>query len=815
LATTTLVDQFKSAADREQRDKARTARRRRLRRIIVGTAILAVVVMAAIIAKFAYDRHRAALAVDEAGQQLRILTPAALDEADRAVERSLAAWPDNPDARGLEALIAAHRAFVQGDAAPSPDDALARAEDAGAPSYHLAIAGTLRDLAAGDVEAANATLTSLPPAPEDSPVAHHGDWLTGVVALAEAHDQKRIAHALPTVTSAVDAAPDWVVYLRTQNALRFAASDAESMQAELATARASHPEDLGLAVDETYFHALLHQTPGAVVLTAEKLLAPDATLFDFDVARVHLARGLARMHQGQRDPAIEDLVSAWSEAARWDGETRHRALTALRWLGAIERARELVARLPEGRQRALYEASLYVAAADPVPALEILATLPQDDHEVAYLLALALVEQRRFEEASLWVIRARKFFPDRQDLQVAEQRVAAATGDSSKAVATLGDIGDAHPETPRVWTALGEAHRAADDTQAALAAYRKAIEREAHPAEAHLALARSIEGNVHEDAEIRDALTKHLRDAAEAAPALPSYRYAFADHLLQIGQEPEAERRLRELVEVPGVEPVALLRLSEYVVASTPEFDAETDAEVTGWLDRADKLGADPTVLARERARAAVASGDASRIATARDDLAARVAKTPDDAELHLVYVLTLLASGDLDGARTEARYGVRRLKKPGNGRFYRLWAETEAARLKYRSAARIARDAWRQIRDESHLDAHQLLDVARRSIDLYMKEGKDEIARRTGRELTMTLPLDPDAWAMRARLEFDSKMDEAGCETALKGGELEPKTPAIHDAAAQCYRRTGRKAEADAEKARAEALRAASSSRR
>ncbi len=72
-----------------------------------------------------------------------------------------------------------------------------------------------------------------------------------------------------------------------------------------------------------------------------------------------------------------------------------------------------------------------------------------------------------------------------------------------------------------------------------------------------------------------------------------------------------------------------------------------------------------------------------------------------------------------------------------------------------------------------------------------------------------MTLPLDPDAWAMRARLEFDSKMDEAGCETALKGRELEPKTPAIHEAAAQCFRRTGRKAEAKAESALAEALRA------
>lgn len=813
-----LVDEFKSEADRQRAEKDAIVRRRRTRRLIIAAAAVVAMLIVGVIVKFAVDRYRAGAALAEAKAHLVSLSPSELAEADVAVERALRLAPGDANARGMHALISGHAAFVSGKQADIEAARLAveEAESADAGPFHLGISSALVDLADGDLVAAREHLQDLGEPPEGSPVAQHAAWLDALIATAEPYPRKAMEAALPAMEVAAEADPDWLIYQRTRDLLRFATGDPETVQAELAEARAAHPGDVGLAVDETLYHAMQHDNAGAVALTVDKLLAEPDALLAFDVARLYLARGLANVHRDELDAAVEDLTEAWGRAAAWDLYTRGQVIEKLRWLGKLEQARLLMAKLDGAPQTKLWEAGLQIPEGDAVRALETLAALPQDAPEVAHLQALALAEQRRFREARPWIDRARKYYPGRLDLEVAHLRAVAGLGEEGDAVAGLTELSDQHPAVPRVWTGLGEAQLAAaradenkdDDATppaAAIAAFEQAVTREPRPAEAHLQLARAVTGDLHRDEKARAEVTADLEKAAELMPALPRYRQALADHYLYIGHDDDAVELMRTLSKEPAVRADTLLSLSKYLLETRRgELGPELKSEVETLLAKADKLSPAPRDVARERARLAVASGDAEAAAKAAAELSPLVEAHEKDIELRLVYIDTLLASGDADEARSQARLGIRRLGKDVNGRFYIKWANAEVARGKVRGGGRIARDGWKRVSEEAHLPNYVLLAAAERSIALYVRLGKADIARRTGRELTRTLPLHPDAWAMRAELELDSKMEDAGCDSAASGLKLEPTSHAIHAAMAHCHASQGRFSEAKTEYARA-----------
>jgi tetratricopeptide (TPR) repeat protein len=773
------------------------ARRRRIRKIVAIIVAIVVLVILGIVAKLAFDRYRVSSWTTEAGQRLAALTPAELDAADEELDRALELAPGHAEALSMRALVRAHRAFFFGG---DLEAASAAVEAAEADSFHTGVAKALTELTRGDLEASRAVLDGLPPVPEQSPVPHHPVWLAGVLASTDPLDREGMKSAAAALDESVGTATEWLVYRRTRDALRFGAGDRDAALEDVTAARTEYPLALGLAVDEALYHALRHESASGVESTVNQLLESSGDLLAFDVARAHLARGIARLHLGRPDEAIEDLEQAWTGAAGWDWSTRDPVIGALRWLGEPERARALLEKTPAPELAgSLYDAQLEIADADIVGTLETLAKLPQDHAEVAFLQALALVEQRRFTEARPWIDRARGFFSERPDLEVAHQRTVAALEEEGDPVKALDTLSEDHPSAPRVWTGLGEAYLAAETIKRAKKAFEEAVERESHPAEAHLQLAEMIDGDLHRAKKARAAILEQLEAAVEADPQFPRYREHLARHLLFIGRDTRALELMHEMADEAGVQPETLLALVAYEIRAAGKIDQARHDELSKLVDKAEEFGGNPVALARERARLDIALGTPESIAAGRARVEPLIGQNSKDVELRLVYIESLLAQGEVDAALENSRVGVRRARKVGNGRLYQMWARAEVARGKDRTAARLARDGWKRTRDED-LAAYVLLDAAHFSADLYIKEKKPDIAVRVGREVTFTLPNHPDAWALRAEVELKDKREDNGCESAGKGIALEPTSAAIHAAMGHCHAIMGRKSEAKAE---------------
>lgn len=755
---------------------------------------LVVLVLLGIAGWFAFNRYRVSTGIAEAATDLTGPTPEGIASAVGRLDEVLAISPGEPDALALRGLALAHDTFVFGAEPTAATEALDAAASGGGDAFHVAVGQAMVALAQGDRSSAADLLANLPPAPEATPVPHHAAWLQGLLAATALHDHEQLSVAREALAEASAQAGSWPIFRRTIDELRFAAGDAEGAIEDVQAARTEHPLDLGLAVDELLYHALLHQGAESIISTSTQLLEGSDPLPARDVARLHLARGVARIHDGEPEPALEDLEAAWTKSAGWDDATRSHVLTHLRWLGKTERARELIEDKPTGTLADdLHRAALKITDADVPAALELLAGLPQEHPEVGALQAIALTEQRRFGEARAWIDRALATDPERWELQVANARTQVALDEKGKPLAELKALSKAHPTTPRVWTALAEARAKGDDAEATRKAFVKATKRDHRPAEAHFQLAQMREGNRHREKKLREAIESDLRAAIEHDSATPRYREALAEHLVYTGRIEEGVELLRAMLDEPAVDPGAMIELGALELRLGGEDAVDRSGKA---VDRAEKLGADPVSLAKGRARVDLARGDGEALGRARGVVEPLIGQNPKDVELRELYLDTLLAQGEIDAAFQNARIGVRRVGRDQNARMYLAWARVEKARGKERSGSRVASDGWQRLRQERP-PAHALLEAAELSIDLWMDMKKDDIARRVGRELTMALPFDPDAWALRAQTEFDAGTEDNGCESASKGIELKIDTPSIHAALARCYATTGRRKQA------------------
>jgi len=453
-----------------------------------------------------------------------------------------------------------------------------------------------------------------------------------------------------------------------------------------------------------------------------------------------------------------------------------------------------VAGLPETEAR-VYGAWAKLARGDIMASLEVLAELPQEHPRVAYLQALALVEQLRFEEAGPWIDRAEKLMPGLVELEVARARTELRLGDAAAAQGKLKALAEEEPYAPRAWTGLGEAYLAQGDDvdfRAARKALERAIEREPVPAEAMLRLAELWNSRRTQDPKAEREALGLLERAAKVNPYLPRYRQALAMQVADLGQRDRAIELLRGLVGVEGVDAEPLLQLVRFSLQrGLPAEDLP--AEIDDWLEAASKAGAAEADVERERARLAIAKGTNESLTDARDRLRKLLEATPGDIESRVLYSEAAAKLLDREDAELAIRKGLQATPSVAQGRLYLAWARIEARTGKRQRAASHARLGWLRMLEEDR-PAVELLDAAELTTTLWLRHGKPKVAVSIARELTSRLASHSDAWTIRAATELRANKSAEALQSAERALDLDDTNPRAHELHGHCLLRFGYK---------------------
>jgi Flp pilus assembly protein TadD len=420
---------------------------------------------------------------------------------------------------------------------------------------------------------------------------------------------------------------------------------------------------------------------------------------------------------------------------------------------------------------------------------------------VAYVQALALVEQHRHTEAGPWLDIAQRSIPSRVDLTVAAARAQIQTGDAEAALAALDQLANAHPYAPRVWTGLGEAHLAsgagAEASRKARQALDRALEREVVPAEARLLLAKLELDVVREDpAAWGRALELHEK-AAETNPNLPRYRGALGVLLADMGHPRRAEETLRSVADEPGVDAsslIALARVSaDRAAASGKTKQKKAGKQIKEWLAAAEAAGAQADEVERARLLTAVALATPDSLSQLKTDVDKLAATAPKSVEIQVLRADVLRRTGDIEGAKQVMRLTMRRVPRRYRGRLHLMLARIEAQRGKRRAAAGLGWKGLTAMAKEPRPPA-ELLEAARFVVEQWQAIRQKGGARGVGRKLTQWVPFHPQAWLMRGKIQLDGGYLEYACASAEKAIALGPDIAEAHALLGECLRQSGDK---------------------
>ena len=315
---------------------------------------------------------------------------------------------------------------------------------------------------------------------------HHHRWLAGMLALGTG-DEEALGQALVEARALAAEAPRAVAYHRLLARLELRAGEDEAALTVLTRVRAAARTHVGLAADEALTNAALGRELRGVADLADQLLA--RPLGPQDRGHALLARAVVHVHAGEAAAGLARVDTAWPLLPWWDRGARALAMDLSLEAGDSGRARAWTEQqaVPEPAA-AIYRAWALLVDGDAMGALALLAELPQEHPRVAYLQGLALVEQRRFEEAEPWLARVEQLLPGRVEIEVARARVAVQTGDRVTALRKLSGLAEEEVYAPRAYTGLGEALLAQAperrDLRAAQKALTRAVEREPRAAEA-------------------------------------------------------------------------------------------------------------------------------------------------------------------------------------------------------------------------------------------------------------------------------------------------------------------------------------------
>ena len=784
-----------SARELAEVEQAASRRRAKVRnRVLALVSVLVVLVAVAFVAKQLAEVGRVDQGLETAAEPLAASSVGKLEVARTVLTSNLEVAAGHPETLGRLALVVTHlhvRGAVDENEAR---EAAARAKAAGRPEGPLC-EGVLAALA-GDFDQARRAYESA--AGDDDPiVVAEAAWLQAVVALGHPYDAPMEDDAIARLEASLEVQP-WAFNLRALATLLARRGDLERALALTAAARDLAPEDMGLSVDEAFFKVLKAES---VVGALELVESLDGAVQGPDVGRLSLTRGLAELHEGEPDDGIEALSRAWEMLSPADNDARLHILEGLLSYGQIERVHALRRDVHLGSQAdGVFDAWEALAQGRSREALAILEAMPQTLPRVGHLQALALVEQRRYEEAERWVSFARQRLPDRPDLAVAAARIATAGGEGRvEARTSLETLADEHPWTYRVWTGLAEARlaTAAEETageaaeqkagEAAEKALRRAIERETAPAEAAYRLAEVQAVRIFEEPALAGDALAHYKLAAETAPQLGVHRAAYGAFLARLARAREARAVLIPLVDDASLGPLPLLNLAR--VSSTDALLRGTpvDEGVRSWLTEAAKRGAESSALELEWARYELARRNPQALEQARTRLATLVDAQPRSVEVRALYGTSLLSLGELRLAKASLQEGVRRTLRTLDGRLYVVLARIELAGKQKRRAASLAYKGWRKMVREPNLRVGALLDTAPFVAGLWTDLGQPKAAATIGRGLTLRAPASPRAWVLRGGIELAGERPGAACTSADKAVELDEALPSGWELRGDC----------------------------
>lgn len=800
-----LHNQKQASALQIERDK----RRRRRRGII--TVVVSVVVVAAlgVAGKLAWDHHRAGKARASATTHLAAGTAEDLVAAVAQLDVGLGIAPQDPDSLALLAMVRAHQAIAATDA-ELMTEVLDRLD--GAETSEVALAQGVAAAIGGDLKAVDETLGKVHAGSDDPPQARVRGWLHGTSALAKPFQADKTTAAVAELQTVVET-DGWAPAHRMLIALLIRAGKIDDAKAQLEVARQANPADFGIAADEALIHALLSQHTGGVVEVAKRLLAEDS-LAPRDRGRVHLARALVAIDDGEPKDADKDLAEAWKSIPPWDRDSRALALDAALAGGQIERAKQWSEALEaDETTTTIYAAWLQLVDGDVVGALKACAELPQTHPRVAYVQALALAEQKRFTESGPWIERAQAAYGPRVELRVAAARTAAHAGDPKAAAKDLAAIAEEHT-SPRAYTALGEALLlvAGDDgdTGKAEKALRKAIDREERPAEAAFLLANLVKKTGDDEPDKIPEAIELLEKAAELGPKIVRYRAALGSYLAQHGDLAEAEKVLRTLVDDELTPADALLSLAAVSGDRAELGHAKVDLDEVGkWLDTAAKRGGDPVRIALVRARAQLASGDEALLPTVVTEAAAALTANPKHNDLRIVHGEALRRQKDYLTARATLRQGASLTKLAAQGELFLARAAVERSDGSDRLAASLAWKGWERI-VQADMPANRRILLGRQTAEYWEAIDNRAVQRSISKSIVSEMPWRADAWAFRALTQLADDKNDEGCVNAKKALKMDDKLAEAHAASAECW--ISKHRYADARKDLATAIKLASS---
>lgn len=769
-------------------------RRRVMRRVAKFVALGVVLIAAAITLKVFADRRARANALESARTQAQGGGAADLRVAGDVLDAALVRDAADPASAAHRALLRAHLWLEFGEGQKAARDAVDQAPPE-APS--TAIATAMLAFAAGEVEEAAEIVAAVGPT-GDAAVDAEATWLRGQLAVARwPDDPTALTAALAEIDAALELPFAAASLRRVRARLLLELHRDDEAVAELARAREISRTHLGLAADEALFNAHLRREASGVASVADQLLELGDALAPRERHVTELARGVVHIHAGEFDEGLPLLEAGYAGLSRWERLPLRLALeTALeagaaelatRWLDELESGHAL----PEG-EIAIDRAWVTFISGDVMAALDATATLPQEHPRVAYIQALALVEQRRWAEAQPWIDRAMQLLPGRIELEVARARLELRTGDPAVALRRLAALAEEEPFAPRAWTGLGEAELAQDpakvDLRKAKLALERAVEREPVPAEAMLLLAEIANRRRASDPAGMAAAEKWLERAVEANPTLPRYRERLAEFLVDNAHPARARPLLAALADTPGITGDTLIR---YVRVTTLAGDDDVDIEPL--LDQASKLGIDARTIDRERARAKIVRGSKADVAAAQQQLAAMVAADPADIPTRILYAETFARQHDRKEAELAIRRGFPHVPEAHKGRLFHAWADIDARLGKAKVAAGRARAAWLRLLDEDR-PAPELLPAADLGARLWLRLDNERVALTIAEQVTERLPLHAEAWTIRAETELGANEAGRARVSIDKAIELDPDDPRAHEIRGHCLLRFGQK---------------------
>lgn len=628
----------------------------------------------------------------------------------------------------------------------------------------------------------------------------HHVWLTGMLALING-DAQTLETAIQNLSQLSEEQPQAIAYRRLLNYLWMKKTASAQALQGVEAARQINPYHIGLACDEAFLNAYLRQNLSEVADLADQLLR-GKQISPMDRGRTLLSRAAVHIRKGEKEAGLRNIELAWPQLAWWDQMARSLALELSLEAGQSQRTLQWLAQLSEHQlpthMNEVYQAWSLLVDGDTMASLRQLATLPQEHPYVAYLQGLALVEQKRMEEAKPWLERSSKLLPGRIEIEVAKARVETHIGQPTAALRILQGIANHEPFAPRVWTGLGEAYLAQDKSpENLLHAHEtllRATKQEPIAAEAMLHLAHLWQRQRLLDPQAESKALEWFEKSAAANPYEPRYRQELALFLADLGEDAKAIQLLEELARNPGIQPHALLRLAKLVGKQAVENDKSPDLEV--WIARAEGLGATEYEILHTRAYLALIQEDRAGIHRLSHAMLKHLEANPADVTTRQLYARMLLRLGDFEQTKKTILIGLRHGEESSHGLLYLVWAMLESRQGEGVRGAMHAQIAWNRMRD-LQMPTCDLLEAAELAVHLYMRTDKHSHALWLTRELSKKLPHHGEAWRLRAQVELASDEAKDARQSIAKALQVAPHHAAVHALDARIHLRYGAKEKA------------------